>query len=114
MVEEELIARASHEHPLYCNDNALVYYHLEEATRLSLYAASIKPFQRRKDGRGAWVALTLQYCGEDKWIAKLKCQDKLLHTCRWKAQGNFSLDRFIAQHCNAFVSMQQCAEHVAY
>ena len=56
-VEGELIARASHTHPLYREDNAKVYYYLEEATRDTQYAASIKPFQRIKDGRGAWNAI---------------------------------------------------------
>ena len=51
-VEGELIARASHTHALFRDDNSVVYYHLEEATRGTSYAASIKPFQRGKDGRG--------------------------------------------------------------
>ena len=53
------VARASHDHPLYKGDNAKVYYYLEEATRSTSYAASIKPYQRGKDGRGAWEALKL-------------------------------------------------------
>jgi len=56
-VERELVARASHAHALYRDDNAQVYYYLEEATRTTQYAASIKPFQRAKDGRGAWIIL---------------------------------------------------------
>ena len=60
-VESELIARASHTHALFRDDNSVVYYHLEEATRGTSYAASIKPFQKVKDGRGAWKALTSQY-----------------------------------------------------
>ena len=32
----------------------------------------------------------------------------------WKGQSNFSLEKFIAQHRNAFISMEQCAEHVAF
>ena len=32
----------------------------------------------------------------------------------WKGQSNFSLEKFIAQHRNAFVSMQACAEHIQY
>ena len=43
-VEEELIARASHTHALYRDNNASVYHYLEEATRSTVYAASIKPF----------------------------------------------------------------------
>ena len=50
--EGELIARAAHTHALFRDDNSVVYYHLEEATRGTSYAASIKPFQRGKDGRG--------------------------------------------------------------
>ena len=40
-VEEELIARASHDHALFRDDNAKVYFHLEEATRSTPYASSI-------------------------------------------------------------------------
>ena len=43
-VEGELIARASHTHVLFRDDDSVVYYHLEEATRGSSYAASIKLF----------------------------------------------------------------------
>ena len=44
-VEAELIARASHTHALFQNDNSDLYFQLEEATRSTPYAASIKPFQ---------------------------------------------------------------------
>ena len=51
-VEGELAARAAHTHALFRDYNSVVYYHLEEVTRGTSYAASIKPFQRGKDGRG--------------------------------------------------------------
>ena len=85
----ELVARDAHTHKLYRDDNSVVYYHLEEATRGTSYAASIKPFQRGKDGRGAWKALTSQYAGQDKWEAEIKHQAQLLHTRVWKGQSNF-------------------------
>ena len=53
LVEEEIIARESHAHPLYHNDNSKVYYYLEESTRTKNYLASIKPFQQDKSGKGA-------------------------------------------------------------
>jgi hypothetical protein len=68
----ELIARASHGHPLFREDNSAMYYKIEEATRGTPYAASIKPFQRTKNGRGAWFALSSQYAGKDKWEAEIK------------------------------------------
>jgi hypothetical protein len=113
-VTVELVARASHEHALFRDDNASVHHYLEEATRTTAYAASIKPFQRRKDGRGAWLALLGQYAGNDKWEVEIKIQEAVLHTRTWKSQSNFSLEHFISQHRNAYVSMEACAEHVQY
>ena len=41
-------------------------------------------------------------------------QDDLLHTRVWKGQSTFPLEGFIAQHQNAFMSIQQCVKHVEY
>ena len=71
-------------HALFCNDNSDIYFLLEEATRGTQYATSIKPFQQCRDGEGAWNALTSQYAGKDKWDAEIKKQEHLLHTCVWK------------------------------
>jgi hypothetical protein len=113
-VEMELTNRASHIHPLYREDNEAVYHRLEEATRGTSYAASLKPYQRPKDGRGAFQAIISQYAGEDKWESVLKKDESLLHTRRWKGQSNFPLEKHCAQHRNAYVSMEQCAHHVDY
>jgi len=48
-VQGELIARASHGHPLYRDDNQKVYGYLEEATRNTMYCGTLKPHQRRRD-----------------------------------------------------------------
>jgi hypothetical protein len=113
-VEMELTNRASHVHPLFREDNESVYHRLEEATRGTSYAASLKPYQRSKDGRGAFEAIISQYAGEDKWESELKKDESLLHTRKWKGQSNFPLEKHCAQHRNAFISMEQCAQHVDY
>jgi hypothetical protein len=48
--------------------------------------------------------------GNNKWDAEIKRQEQLLHAREWKGQSNFTLKRFVAQHCNACVSMQTAAE----
>ena len=83
-VEEELSARATHSHPLYRDANAAIYFFLEESTRSTMYASLIQPYSRRRDGRSAWLVLTNQYAGRDKWSAELKKQDNPLHTFKWK------------------------------
>ena len=56
-VEEDLITRALNDHPLFKYDNAEVYYDLKTALRGTTYLASINPFQRSKDGRGALLGV---------------------------------------------------------
>jgi hypothetical protein len=113
-IEIELIARASYAHPLYWEDNSAVHYKLEEATRATSYVASIKPFQHRTNGREAWLALTNQYAGKDTWEAEIERHEQLLNMRLWKGQSKFTLDQFIPQHRNAFVSMQAAAEQITY
>ena len=113
-IEYKLVERASHEHPLFRDDNSEVYFKLEEATCGTMYAASIKSFQCTENGRGAYAALISQYTGRDKWESEIRRQDDLLHNWVWKGQSSFPLEGFIAQHQNAFVSMQQCVEHVSF
>ena len=62
----DLIARASHSHPLYKTDNAITFRAMENATRGSIYATTIKYYARKKDGRGAWQALLTSHVGTDK------------------------------------------------
>ena len=113
-IDAEMIAGASHGHLLFREDNSSVYYKLEEAMRATLYATSIHPYQRTKNGRNAWLALSNQYTGKEKWEAEIKRHKQLMHTRTWKGLSNFTLERFIAQHRNAFVSMQGAAEHMTY
>jgi hypothetical protein len=68
-----------------------VYYYIEEATRSTVYAASIKPFQRTKNGRGAFAAMLSQYAGKDKWRALIKESEDLMHRQRWKGQQPIQL-----------------------
>ena len=44
-VKMDMIMRASPDHALFHEDNAKVYFKLEEATCSTMYAASIKPYQ---------------------------------------------------------------------
>ena len=49
-VEMDMIMRASHDHALFREDNAKVYFKLDEATRKTMYTALIKLYQRTKNG----------------------------------------------------------------
>ena len=110
----ELIARATHDHTKYKDDNQKLYSFLEEATRSTQYASSIRPFSRAKNGREAYLALKRQYAGKDKWQAEIKKQENFIHTRVWKGTTNFTLESFITQHRAAHVSLERCAQSVPH
>lgn len=65
-LEEELIRRASHSHPLFKEDNAAIHCELEESTQMTACSASIKKFQRKKDKRNAWLSIVKQHAGDNQ------------------------------------------------
>jgi hypothetical protein len=111
-VEADMIARASHTHALFRYDNKKVYHLLESATRSTQYAATIKPFQRMKNGRGAFLALMTQYAGVDKWQAVIKTNENIIHNYVWKGQNNFPLEKFVGQHRSAYVALESAQMHI--
>ena len=66
-VIEELIKRLDHNDPLFVNDNATVYLMVEEATCDTVYASTVKPYSRSKNGRGAWTSMMNSHAGKEKW-----------------------------------------------
>ena len=80
-IKGDLIAWASHTHALFRDDNVAMYYALEEVTRSTSYVASIKPFQKSKNGHGGLLTLTTQYTGNDKWEAEIRKKLLTAHTC---------------------------------
>ena len=112
--EQEMSNRASHEHPLFLEDRAKVYYKLEEATQGTSYAASVKPFQRTKYGKEAFEAIVKQFAGEDKWESETETKEELLHSLKWKGQSNYPLEKHGGQHRSDYVSLVACADHVEY
>ena len=111
-VEAELVARALHTHANFQEDSSTVFGFVEEGVRGSSYAASIQPFARRRDGRGALKAIKDQYAGKDKWEKEMKKQEEIIHNRKWKGTGSYTLDLFVSAHRNAYVVLTQCSEHV--
>ena len=112
-VLDELIARLTHTDPLYKSDNATVYSLLEEATRGSVYASTIKPYARKKDGRSAWMSMVSSHAGKDKWEQLQKDRTKFMMNSKWNGR-TFSLEKFTGLHRTSFVQLQEAALHVNF
>ena len=114
-IKTELILRVSHGHQLFRKNHLAAYYKLEEATSATSYAVSVKLHQKTKmEETLGLLCLTNKYAGNNKWEAKIKRPEQMLHTKQWMRQSNFTLKRFNAQHRNTFVSIQAFAKHITY
>ena len=112
-VLNDMIARLSHNHPLYKTDNAKVYSALEEATRSTAYSSTVKAFSRRRDGRAAWKAIVSSHAGSDKWEILQKENTKWLLNTKWNGRI-YSLEKFCNQHRTKFVNLEEAQNHVDF
>lgn len=112
-VLNDLIARLSHNHPLFKTDNAKVYSALEEATRSTAYSSTVKAFSRRRDGRSAWQAIVSSHAGSDKWELLQKENNLWLLNTKWNGR-TYSLEKFCNQHRTRYVNLEEAKNHVDF
>jgi hypothetical protein len=110
---DELISRLNHDDPLFKSDNASVYSMLEESTRGTVYASTVKPYGRRKDGRSAWLSMVSSHAGQDKWEQLHQERSTFLMNTKWNGR-NYSLEKFVGLHRSAFVQLQEASSHVNF
>ena len=85
-VLNELIERIDHNDPLFKTDNWHVFSLLEEATRGSVYASTVKSFSNTKNGCDAWNAMISSHAGNDKWEQLQKDKMKFLMNTKWNGK----------------------------
>ena len=112
-VLNELERRMTQTHPLFRTDNATVFSMLEEATRSTIYAPTIKPFTRLKNGRGAFQALVSSHAGKDKWEKMQKDKLSFLTSTKWNGR-QYSLEKFTNLHRSGYVQLEECQLHVDF
>ena len=110
---DELVTRLSHTDPLFKSDNSKVYSLLEEATRSTIYATTIKPYGRKKDGRSAWKSMIASHAGDDKWEKLQKDKTNFLLNTKWNGRQQ-SLEKFTGLHRSSYVQLEEAAEHLPF
>ena len=111
-LKDEMVARYSHNHPLFSMDSASVYDDIEEATRGSKYQNTVSTFKRTKDGRGAYLALKEQYTGPAIWDRKKADAMEFLQSRKFTGTSNITLEAFLGQHRSTYVTLERCAENI--
>ena len=86
-VLEELISCLNHINSLLQTDNSPVYSLLDEATCNTIYAPTIKPFSRTKNGSAAaWEAIIVLLVGDNKWDKIRKEKLNFIMNNKWNGR----------------------------
>lgn len=112
-VLSDMISRSSHTHALFKQDNSQVFSLIEQAARNTSYISTIKTFERRKDGRGAWLAMLQAHVTDNKWEIILQENSKWLLNSKWNGK-KYALEMFIGQHRIKYEQMKEAAQSVQY
>ena len=107
----ELTARLPHTGPIYKSDNATVFMKIEEAARGTSCESTIKAFSRRKDGRGAYLALVSNHAGDVKYRAISKTRQNLLQNIKWTGMS-YPLETHVSNHRQAYDELRDCSIHI--
>lgn len=108
---EELIARLPQTGAIFKNDNATVYMLIEKAARGTSVESTIKGFARRKDGRGAFLALIANHAGDVKYRSIMKKKMHLLQNIKWNGR-TYPLESHVSNHRTAVDDLRECSDHI--
>ena len=96
----ELTSHLPHTGAIYKNDNTTVYMMIEKAVRGTVCETTVKSFSRKKDGRGAFLALKANHSGDVKYRANYKKSMDLLQISKWTGRA-YPLEGHVSNHRTA-------------
>jgi hypothetical protein len=111
-IKGNMITRMLHLHYLFKVDNGAVFKLIETAVRGTPIAASIASFCCDQNGCRAFFAIQAQHASKDMWDKFVKEAETVLQTCKWSGTTNVTLTKHMGMHCQAFITMTECAEHI--
>ena len=110
-LQDELTARLPQEGSIYKTDNYSVFLKIEKASRGTSVESTVKAFSRRKDGRGAYLALIANHAGDTKYRAILKKRMTLLQSTKWNGRS-YPLESHVSNHRQAVDDLKDCSNHI--
>ncbi len=113
---DELIECLPLEGAVYAEDNAKVLSLLQEMLKNHpSYLSSLKPYNARRDGRGAYKALLLHNCGSSKWERVVRDAENVVLQREWNGKNaRFPLASHIQKHRDANMDMIRASQNIDY
>ena len=85
---DELTVHDPHDGPEFAEDNATVLRLLQDMLADTLHMLSMNPFQRTRDGRGAFQDTQRHNMGKYKWDKVLEDAESMVQTRAWNGKNS--------------------------
>ena len=93
-------------------DNVAVFELIETAVRGTPIAASIAPFCHNQNDCRAFFVIQTQHAGKNMLDKLVKEAETVLQNRKWLGTTNVTLAKHMGMHCQAYITMTECADHV--
>ena len=111
-IEQELKFCVKHDHTLGKSDNNTLYQLIDRAVAGHDVSATVAPFRRKQDGRGAYLAIVTQHAGKSVWDRVVKDAMAVLQTRTWTSTASVTLLQHTSMQRRAFIQLGEANEHV--
>ena len=111
-IEQELKFCVKHDHTLGKSDNNTLYQLIDRAVAGHDVSATVAPFRRKQDGRGAYLAIVTQHAGKSVWDRVVKDAMAVLQTRTWTSTTSVMLLQHTSMQRRAFIQLGEANEHV--
>ena len=111
-IEEELIARTSHNHALFRNDDGELYGLLQVALRGTPFESSIASGRKRREGRKSYNSVISQHAGRDVYEKLIREAELYLKTKTWDGRGGITLVKHTTRRRKSYLDLEDANYHV--
>lgn len=111
-IEQELKFRVTHDHTLGKSDNNSLFQLIDRAVAGHDVSATVAPFRRKQDGRGAYLAIVTQHAGKSVWDRSVKDAMAVLQTRTWSGTTSVTLLQHTSMQRKAYIQLVEAGEHV--
>ena len=111
-IEHKLKFCVSHNHTLSKLDNSALFQIIDCAVAGHDVSATIAPFRRTHDGRGAYLAILTQHAGKSVWDRVVRDAMSVLQTRTWSGTTSVTLLQHTSMQRKAFIQLSEAGEHV--
>ena len=75
---------------------------------------TIKPFERSRNGRGAYLAVMANHAGDDKWDRIIETAEAYVQKKKWDGTSGVTLEYHIDKLKASYIDLEAGATHVPY